>query len=180
MRAALAVWLILLGGGVNGPSLAQVAAIEVQSPILVIDQDRLFAETSLGAESLAEIEQAANDLKDENQKIEETLISEERALTEQRATLPAAEFRLLADRFDVRVQRIRADQDEKARALTRAQEDARASFFQEVAEIISGIVREKGARVVLDRRDVLLSAGQIDITDEAITRVNAAENAAPE
>lgn len=176
----VAVSIALSGGALAGLAHAQTTTIEVQSPILVIDQDRLFAETRLGLASMADIERAANDLKDENQKIEETLIGEERALTEQRTSLPASEFRALADAFDMRVQRIRAEQDEKARALTRAQEGARASFFQEVAEIISGIVREKGALVVLDRRDVFLSAEQIDITDEAIARVNAAENADPE
>lgn len=179
-RTALAAFLLLLGLSLAGSASAQTATIEVQSPILVIDQDRLFSETRLGATSLADIERAANDLKEENQKIEETLIGEERALTEQRADLPATEFRFLADAFDARVQQIRAEQDEKARALTRAQEGARATFFQDVAEIISGIVREKGALVVLDRRDVFLSAGQIDITDEAIARVNAAENVGAE
>lgn len=158
-----------------GPVASQTATIEVQSPILVIDQDRLFSETRLGAESLAEIERAANALKEENQQIEETLIAEERTLTEQRASLEPSEFRALADAFDARVQRIRAEQDEKARALTRAQEEARGTFFQDVADIISEIVREEGAVVVLDRRDVFLSAGRIDITDEAIKRVNEAE-----
>ena len=158
-----------------GPVASQTATIEVQSPILVIDQDRLFSETRLGAESLADIERAANALKEENQQIEETLIAEERALTEQRAVLEPSEFRALADAFDARVQRIRAEQDEKARALTRTQEEARATFFQDVADIISEIVREEGAVVVLDRRDVFLSAGRIDITDEAIKRVNEAE-----
>jgi Skp family chaperone for outer membrane proteins len=170
----------LLAGVLLGASavFAQTTTIEVKPPILVIDQDRLFSETRLGAASMAEIEQAANDLKAENQRIEEQLITEERALTEQRASLPADEFRALADDFDARVQRIRAEQDEKARALTRAQENARSDFFQDVAAVISDIVREKGALVVIDRRDVFLSAEQIDITNEAIARVNAVEEGA--
>ena len=171
---SLGLWLgVFLAGAVPGVA-QQTTTIEVQPPILVIDQDRLFSETRLGAASLAEIEQAANDLKTENQQIEEQLITEERALTEQRAALPADEFRALADDFDTRVQRIRGEQDEKARTLTRAQENARSDFFRDVAAIISDIVREKGALVVIDRRNVFLSAEQIDITNEAIARVNAA------
>ena len=34
-------------------------------------------------------------------------------------------------------------------------------------------MRERGAVIVLDLRDVFLSADQIDITEEAIERVNA-------
>lgn len=165
----LAAFLVLAG-----PVLAQTT-IQVQPPILVIDQDRLFSETQLGAKSIAEIESGANALQEENKKIEEALISEERALTQKRASMPVDEFRALADEFDRRVQRIRLEQDEKARLLTRAQDEARGKFFQDVAEIISEIVRERGALVVLDRRDVFLSSEQIDITDQAIARVNAAE-----
>ena len=173
--ACLAVLLVL-----SGPLCAQNTTIEVQPPILVIDQDRLFSETRLGTTSLGDIEGAAAKLKVENQAIEEELIREERALTEQRAILAPAEFRVLADAFDTRVQRIRGEQDEKARALTRAQEEARSNFFQDVAGVISEIVRERGALVVLDRRDVFLSAESIDITDEAIKRVNADEGRNPD
>ncbi len=41
--------------------------------------------------------------------------------------------------------------------------------------VLSDLVRERGAVVVLDRRDVFLSADAIDITDEAIARLNTAE-----
>lgn len=162
-------------------TVAAAPAQEVlPSPILIIDQDRLFAETQLGSETLAELERAAQELAAENNQIETSLIEEERALTEQRATLPADEFRSLANAFDQKVQKLRAEQDEKARILTRAGDEARGTFFNEVAVMISEIVREKGALVVIDRRDVFLSADRIDITDEAIERINATEAATSE
>lgn len=172
-RRSFRVWIVALCFGLFG---AQVSAQDGQLfPVLTIDQDRLFSETRLGAGKLEALEQAAQALSAENNAIETELIAEERRLTEQRSTLPAQEFRALADEFDQRVQRIRGEQDEKARSLSRQGEEARAAFFQEVAEIISNIVREKGALVVIDRRDVFLSADRIDITDEAIQRVNEAE-----
>lgn len=142
------------------------------TPVLTIDQDRLFSETRLGAEALAEIERQAQELAAENARIEAALIAEEGELTEQRATMEPAAFRELADAFDERVQTLRAEQDEKVRQLSRLRDDARASFFNEVGAILSEIVREKGALVVLDRRQVILSADRIDITDEAIQRIN--------
>ena len=162
-------------------TVAAAPAQEVlPSPILIIDQDRLFAETRLGSETLADLERAAQELAAENNQIETSLIDEERALTEQRATLPADEFRNLANAFDQKVQKLRGEQDEKARILTRAGDEARGAFFNEVAVMISEIVREKGALVVIDRRDVFLSADRIDITDEAIDRINAAKAASSE
>jgi Skp family chaperone for outer membrane proteins len=167
--------LIAVTLGLAAPALAQdTQTIEIQSPVLVIDQDRLFAETRPGTEALREIEEREAALARENQEIEAELIERERELTELRPTVPADEFRGLADAFDERVERIRAEQDDKARDLTRAREDARQDFFQDVAGIISEIVRDEGAVVVIDRRAVFLSANRIDITDEAIRRVNAA------
>ncbi|MEM6386672.1 MAG: OmpH family outer membrane protein [Pseudomonadota bacterium] len=160
-----AVWLAVA-------PLSSVAQQTVPSPVLTINQDRLFAETQLGADVLAELEQQLQALAEENTEIETALIAEERELTEARANLPAEEFRTLADAFDERVQRLRVEQDEKARQLNRRREEVRGEFFNEVAAVLSDIVREKGAVVVIDRRDVVLSAEAIDITDEAISRIN--------
>ena len=152
------------------------AAAQQNAPILTIDQDRLFAETSLGAAAIQRLEVEAQRLASENQRIEGELIAEERELTEKRAELPAEEFRELANAFDTRVQQIRTEQDEKARLLTRQRDEARSTFFRDAAGIISEIVRARGALVVIDRRDVFLSADTIDITDEAIERINEAES----
>ncbi|MGI9393174.1 MAG: OmpH family outer membrane protein [Boseongicola sp.] len=170
----LVVCLIAVAGlGLGSPGVGQEGSLSLPPPILTIDQDRLFAET-LPVETVnAELEEKTTALAEENSRIEAALIDRERTLTEKRPSLPPDEFRALADEFDVDVQRIRAEQDEKARQITQERETARQQFVADVAGIISGIVRERGALVVLDRRDVFLSADRIDITDEAILRINA-------
>ncbi len=164
-------WLIAIAA-VLGLWLAQPAEAQGTVPILIIDQDRLFSETKLGVDTLANMEAEAQALATENKAIEAELIAEEKDLTARKAAMDPEAFRELADAFDMRVQKIREQQDEKARLLNRTRDEARTQFFRDVAAIISGIVREKGALIVLDRRDVFLSADSIDITDEAIRRVN--------
>ncbi len=159
-----------------GPVAAQQTSVEVPPPVLTIDQDRLFAETRIGAEALAAFEADAEVLAAENAAIEEELIAQELALTEERSTLEPEAFKEKADAFDQRVRQLRSEQDEKARNLNQSRDAARQAFFNEVAGVISGIVRERGALMVLDRRDVFLSADSIDITEEAIRRVNRMED----
>lgn len=171
--------VVLAGLGLSHAAPAQDQDV-VPPPILIIDQDRLFSETHLGSATLADLEKRAQELSAENQRIESELISEEKTLTEQRPDLDPEAFRDLADKFDAKVQRLRAEQDDKARQLTRTRDDARSAFLKEVGAIISVIVREKGALVVIDRRDVFLSAERIDITDEAIRRVNEVEGRPPD
>ncbi len=167
-------------------SLLAAPAIHAQtqpsrSPILIIDQDRLFSETRLGERSAAAIEAEARELAEENRRIEEELRQEELKLTKDRVGLTPEEFSELADGFDEKVQALRAQQDAKARALSAKQEEARQRFFVEIGGILSEIVQERGADVVFDQRDVFLSADRVDITDEVIRRINArpTENPTP-
>ena len=172
--ALLAVAALALGG----PVAAQEAP---QSPVLTIDLDRLFEETRLGARASAQLEAEAVALTEENRRIEAELVEEESALTDQRRTLSPDEFRPLADAFDAKVQRIRAEQDAKARDLALLREAARQGFLGEIGGVLTEIVNERGAVVVLERRDIFISADRIDVTDEAISRINAAlgQGAAP-
>lgn len=157
-----------------GPVLSQSQPEGVQSLILVIDQERIFAESQLGAAALNEIEAAARALAQENRAIEAELLAEEQALTERRTQMAPAEFSALADAFDQKVQRLRDEQDTKSRALARSREEARQAFFGDVGGILSDIARERGAVVMLERRQVFLSVDTIDVTDEAINRINLA------
>ncbi|QMU57571.1 MAG: OmpH family outer membrane protein [Boseongicola sp.] len=178
MPQSLRFLIVLVGFSIfSTASLAQDSAINIPSPILTIDQDRLFAGTRLGDRVIEEIEDRTAFLAQENKRIEDDLIARESALTEERPTMTPEVFRKAADEFDAEVQRIRTEQDEKARAISLARENARNSFIEQVAGIISDIVRERGALIVLDRRDVFLSADRIDITDLAIDRINSAFDA---
>ena len=83
-------------------------------------------------------------------------------------------FRALADAFDQKVQRIRDEQDAKQRDLQALRDEERAAFLESITPILSGVAREHGALAVLERRNVLLSADSIDITQLVIERIEAA------
>ena len=155
-------------------------ATQIVSPILIVNQDRIIAESDAGAEAQAAFEEAARVLAEENDRIEAELIEEERALTEERPDLPVDEFRARADDFDARVQRIRAEQDQKARAIQLQREDARLEVIRNAGSVIREISLERGAILVLDQRNVVLSADAIDITDEVIARIDDTGETAPQ
>jgi len=183
MRSMFAAALVALLCA--GPVAAQAPQLELPPPVLTIDADRLIAESGFGQRLSDAFEMRARALAAENREIEAELLAEERELTERRPELPPDEFRALADAFDQKVQLLREQQDEKERELTQFREAERQRFFQEVAPVLSEIVRERRALVILDRRDVFLSADSIDITDEVILRLDAsletpAEDAAPD
>ena len=151
-----------------------VAEQPVATPILVVDQERLFLDSDFGTKILAEIDMRSNELAAENRRIEAELVAEERELTEIRSTVSLAEFRPMAAAFDAKVQALRQGQDAKVRDVTRLREDARQRFYAEVGGILSELLHERGAVALMDRRALFLAVEGIDITDVAIDRVNAA------
>jgi Skp family chaperone for outer membrane proteins len=147
---------------------------EAASPILTLESDRLFAESAFGLRIQQELETARSVLVAENERIAAELTQEEQRLTDMRSTMDPAAFRALADAFDVKVQKFRSQQDEKARDLDGRNEEARRIFIQAVRPEISNILQETGAVLIVERRIVIISADAVDITDTAIQRIDAA------
>ena len=174
VRVCRPLWAFVfaLAGLCGVASFAQDASAP-KSLILTIDSDRVYASSLAGQRITKEIEDGLKALVAENRRIEAELEAEEKSLTEKRKTMETSEFRVLADEFDQRVRRIRSEQDAKQQELQRLRDEERRAFVQVIAPVLTTIGNERGAIIILERRDVLLSADSIDITDEAIARINA-------
>ena len=103
----LRLCIFLLGCTAGQVAVSQTEPV-VRSSILVVDPDRLFSETLLWASIQEDFETSRQAFFDENVKLIEALEIEEASLVEQRKTLPADEFKALADDFDTRAREIRA------------------------------------------------------------------------
>ncbi|MCA0919735.1 OmpH family outer membrane protein [Pseudooceanicola nanhaiensis] len=175
----MAFALALCGAPLATPVAAQ-DGLHLRSPILTIDSQRLFADSKLGQQIAARVEEETAALTAENRRIEAELIAEEQDLTDKRATMEPKAFRDLADAFDEKVRRIRSEQDTKARALNQTNDASRREFLGRARPALEQLMQEIGAAVILEQRSVLLSAGVIDITDEAISLLDRQMPAAPE
>ncbi|MDF3383630.1 OmpH family outer membrane protein [Sulfitobacter sp. M85] len=144
----------------------------VISPVLTIDSERLFRDSAFGQRVSREIEAQSEELAAENREIEAALEAEERELTEKRSQLKPAQFRLLADAFDEKVQRTRAEQAAKNRALSEALDLERERFLAAAAPVLEQLMRNSDAAVILERRRVFVSSSAIEVTDEAIALLN--------
>ena len=162
----------MLCGGHSTVAIAQNA--QIQSSFVVINQERLYAESQFGQRVVADIRDASMALAEENRRIEDALIAEEQAITEQRPSMTPEEFRALADDFDARVTAIRAAQDRKARTLTSRDEQERRTFFGATLPVLSAIMADFGAVAILDQRTALITDDRIDITDVAIAAIDEA------
>ncbi len=145
----------------------------VQSPVLVLDRARLFNQTLYGRRILSEVEAANVAMAEETAAIQAELAAEEQALTQKRAEMEPAAFRALAEQFDARVQQLREEREAAQNEIRAVLESAQLQFFNVVGPILGAIVRERGAVMIVDQRALVLSAYNIDITNDAIARIDA-------
>lgn len=173
MVRVLGLGLLLLGLAVANPPVARAQDAAPATPIVVVNQERLLAQSLYGQRIQREVEAAGAALAAENRQIETQLTEEELALTERRALMTPEAFRPVAEEFDDRVNGIRAAQEAKGRALQQQAEAAQQAFFETAYPILVEILRNRGAMVLMDSRAVLLAADGIDITDEAVALIDA-------
>ncbi len=174
IRRAL-IGFCFLATFLGAPNLSLSQALSpVRSGILTIDQDTLFQSTRFGQRVAQELDTKSQALQVIKRQIEKDLGEEERQLTEKRKTLPPEEFRALADAFDEKVQTIRNAQDAKSVELNRILEQEQKQFLNLIVPVIGEIMADYNATIVMNRRDVFISANSIDITAEAIKRIDAA------
>ena len=168
---AICALVIALCLPVGGAALAQESQL-IRSPILSLDQDRMFAASAFGRRFDAALQADGARLEVENRRIESELEAEEKDLTQRRPAMSPEAFRALADAFDAKVQRIRTEQTAKARAVAQRTEDAQRQFIAAARPVLEQLMIDAGAVVIIDPRSVVMSRSAIDVTDEAIRRIN--------
>jgi Skp family chaperone for outer membrane proteins len=172
------MWALL---ALAGPAAAQDAAgvdpapavIPQEPQVLILDQERLYRESRFGRASIARIDAEENALIAENRNIFSLLEAEEKALTAQRPTLEPAEFSALAAAFDSKAQGIRTAQDAKGAEIARKRQEDQRQFFDAALPMLAQLMTELGAVAILDKQAIILSYDTIDMTDRAITRMDA-------
>ena len=165
----LAAYLALVSFAV--PATAQQLGGAV-SQIVTIDRQSLFSDTQYGRRVVETVETERVRLASETRKVEEALVKEERELTERRESMTPEAFRDVAKAFDAKVQALRSEGTAREQEFVRTLEREQAAFFERIGPILGQLVRELGAVVILDRRAILLTTQNIDITRLAVERID--------
>jgi Skp family chaperone for outer membrane proteins len=157
--------------------LAQTAPPDAQAvgalPILTLDQDALYARSQYGQALRARIARAVAEVEAQSRRIDAQLEAEERALTLQRAQMTPQDFAPLAAAFDVKVQRLRAENDAAEDAVREAEQQGRQEFIAAAAQVVGDYMVERGAAAIIDKGAVIVSLLGLDVTDDVVMRIDA-------
>ncbi len=172
IRVVLLVAGLLPATSGSAQTLGYSLGTPLAPQVRTIDQDRLYFESRFGRRVQADILSASQALEAENERLVAQLSARELELTEARAGLPPEEFRALADAFNDEAEAIRDDQARKSREIARFQEAEQLRFFDAVGPLLNELIAELGAELLIDSRAVLIAGDGVDLTDEAIARVD--------
>lgn len=144
----------------------------VQSPIMVLDFERVFLETAYGQRLAAELSAEGERVQQELDRLANELLAEESALTEARSEMEPEAFRAAAEAFDERAQTMRARGVEEQNRLVALEQAERARFNERIQPLINEMMVARGAVVAMDRRSVLLALGGANATEDVISAIN--------
>ena len=142
------------------------------SPILTLDQDALYQRSLYGKALRAKIAEDVAKLDSESRRIDAELEAEERALTQKRSEMSAADFAPLAAAFDKKAQKMRAENAAAVAALRQKEQDGRKEFFTVAAQVLGDFMVERGAAAILDKSAVIVSLRGLDVTDAVVARID--------
>jgi outer membrane protein len=188
--AVAALTVGALGALSVGVAIAQTGQASVQSPVVVMDLERLRSQSTAWPDMQQKlktlVDQKANEFRTQNQAAATQLETEGRALApllqglnpQQIAANPALKTRV--------EQQIRRENDLKQKqqlfeySVQATQQRADGALMQALDPIIDQIMTQRGAVIVVDRSQIAKARATVDITQDAVTRFNAATPRAPQ
>lgn len=142
------------------------------SSVLTVDLEKIARESDYGQRVNGLYQAEILTLQSQAKQVEAGLIAEEQELVAQRDIVSPEQFKELSQAFDRKVVAIREDQNSKQSELQAKQRDDQRNLLRLIAPILYEIVSARGASVLIDRRNIVLDLSSVDITDEAIAKMN--------
>ncbi len=142
------------------------------SSVLTVDLEKIARESDYGQRVNGLYQAEILTLQSQAKQVEAELIAEEQDLVAQRDIVSPEEFKELSQAFDRKVVAIREDQNSKQSELQAKRREDQRNLLRLIAPILYEIVSARGASVLIDRRNIVLDLSSVDITDEAIAKMN--------
>lgn len=174
-RQLLGVFLACLMGysPIAASAQDQGADPSIKPVVLIVDMQKVQRD-SAAAKSVREQSTAIRlDIEKTIAAREALIRTEEKELAELREKLSADEFRERVRQFETKVFANRDFAQGESAKLQAALSDASTRLRGKIAPILATLMKERGAQVMLDSSQVVLSIGRLEITDEVIERLDA-------
>ncbi len=168
-RAALAV---LIAAAALSATPATPRAQDASSGIAVVDVQGVLRSSDAAKEVQAKIAERRQAYQRQVTEEEKALRASEQDLQQQRAILAPDTYQQRLRAFRDRVAEVQKSVQERRRALDQAFTNSMNQVRNVLVSAIAEIADERGAKVVLFKDHIVIAEKSLDISDEALRRLN--------
>ena len=155
--------VILVAGGQNTAKASE---------LVVVDIAQLESESNAGKDLRKKIKAKRDALKAEVSKEEMALREKQTKLMEEKKTLSPEDFQSKVKAFEANFRDKQAKIAKKREAFEKSAMEAHAKLRSKVVEAVGEISTEKKYKLVLSRQSVVIVEKSVDITADAMTKLN--------
>ena len=140
--------------------------------IAIVDLNLILSESKAAKDATKQFEKIQSDTEAEIIESDKSMLDERNKLIEQQSVIAPEAFEIKAKDYEKKLQNYQSEKQNKLRKLEGTLQNARNVILEEVKPILENLSKELGVTVILEKNSVLLSATNIDITDEVIKKLN--------
>ena len=140
--------------------------------IAIVDLNLILSESKAAKGATKDFEKIQKDTESEIVESDKSMLEERNKLIEQQSVIAPEAFEVKAQDYEKKLQNYQSEKQNKLRKLENVLQTARNEILENVKPILEELSQELGVTVILEKNSVLLSATNMDITDEVIKKLN--------
>ena len=140
--------------------------------IAIVDLNLILSDSKAAKAATKDFEKIQKDTESEIVESDKLMLEERNKLIEQQSVIAPEAFEVKAQDYEKKLQNYQVEKQNKLRNLEGVLQKARNEILEKVKPILEELSKELGVTVILEKNSVLLSATNMDITDEVIKKLN--------
>ena len=141
--------------------------------VAIIDAQKILEECKASKTVQSALEKQRASYQNDISQQENTLRTADQDLSRQRSTLSAGDYEKKRQELEQKAASLRRDVQTKRQQLDRMFQTSMNTIRATLLQVVDEIAAERKATLVLSKNQVVFSAKEYDITDEAMKRLNA-------
>ena len=140
--------------------------------IAIVDLNMILTDSKAAKNATEQFEAIQKSTEDEIVASDKEMLDERNRLIEQQSVIAPEAFELKAKDFEKKLQNYNTEKQAKLRKLEGVLQKARNEILENVKPILEELSQELGVTVILEKNSVLLSANNMDITNDIVKKLN--------
>ena len=140
--------------------------------IAIVDLNLILSDSKAAKNATEQFDVIQKNTEDEIIDSDKKMLEERNKLIEQQSVIAPEAFELKAKDYEKKLQNYQVEKQNKLRKLEGVLQKARNEILESVKPILEELSKELGVTVILEKNSVLLSATNMDITENVIKKLN--------